>query len=72
MRQDNKSFNNDFLQICKKKLYKHYCNNITNKYNLLTINSILSNRKCHLVAIFKDYLLYDDLSEFYKRYYKKN
>ena len=72
MRQDNKSFNNDFLQICKKKLYKHYCNNITSKYNLLTINSILSNRICHLVAIFKDYLLYDDLSEFYKRYYKKN
>ena len=72
MKRDNKSLNNDYLQISQKKLYKLYSNNLTNKYNLLTINSILSNRKCHLVSIFKDYLLYDDLSEFFKRYYKKN
>ena len=72
MKQNNIFYNMDYLQLCQKNLYKYYSKKITSKYNLLTINSILSNRKCHLVSIFKDYLLFDDMSEFYKRFYKRN
>ena len=39
-------------------------------YVLYRINKILSNSKCHMVALFKDHLLYDELVEFMKRYYK--
>ena len=67
---NNKIINNDFLKQCKKNLYNHYGNITTNKYNLIKINNILSNRKTRIVSIFKDYLLYDDISEFFKRFYK--
>ena len=36
------------------------------------INNIIYNEKTHLVSKFKDYLIEDDLSEFLKRYYKKD
>jgi len=43
-----------------------------NKYNVNVINSIVYNEKEHIVAEFKDYLIYDDFSEFLKRYYRLN
>jgi hypothetical protein len=67
---NDKSVNNDFLQKAKLKLYKKHYKNISDKYNLFIINNILSNSKCHIVSKFKDYLLYDDISEFLKRFYK--
>ena len=67
---NDNSVNNDFLKKAKLKLYKKHCKNLSNKYNLFTINNILSNSKCHIVSKFKDYLLYDDISEFLKRFYK--
>lgn len=39
-----------------------FCKNI--------INDIIYNEKAHIVAVFKDYLIYDDTSEFLKRFYK--
>ena len=51
------------------KLIKKY--NIKPKDFLINIiNDIIYNEKTHLVAVFKDYLIYDDNSEFFKRYYK--
>lgn len=41
-------------------------------YNVKLINDIIYNEPNHLVAIFKDYLIYDDLSEFLKRYYEQS
>lgn len=38
-------------------------------YNIKIVNDIIYNEPTHMVAIFKDYLIYDDLSEFLKRYY---
>ena len=38
-------------------------------YNILVINNLLCNGKCHIVALFKEYLIVDDNSEFLKRYY---
>ena len=41
-------------------------------YNTKIINDILYNEQTNIVSVFKDYLIFDDVSEFLKRYYKKN
>ena len=38
-------------------------------YGSVVINNIIYNEKTHIVALFKDYLISDDLSEFLKRFY---
>lgn len=38
-------------------------------YNVKVINDIIYNDDTHLVSVFKDYLIYDDISEFLKRPY---
>ena len=38
-------------------------------YNVKIVNDIIYNEPTHIVAVFKDYLIYDDLSEFLKRIY---
>ena len=40
------------------------------KYNVLNINAIIFDQKNHKVATFKNYLIWDETSEFFKRYYK--
>ena len=70
--KDKKSVKYDYLAKARLLLYNKYCNNLNNKYNLLKINEILSNSKSHLVASFKDYLLYEEDSEFLRRYYNGN
>lgn len=40
-------------------------------YKCKLINDIIFNEKSRAVAIFKDYLIYDDNSEFLKRFYKR-
>ena len=42
----------------------------TNDY--IQTNYLIFNEKCRSVALFKDYLVYDDNTEFLKRYYKYN
>ena len=39
-------------------------------YNVRQINDIVYNEKAFIVANFKDFLIYDDSSEFLKRFYK--
>ena len=59
------------VKSSKMKLVKnHQINN--NKFNKNVINSIIYNEKEHIVAEFKDFLIYDDFSEFMKRFYKLN
>lgn len=38
-------------------------------YNVKIINDIIYNEQTHIVSVFKDYLIYDDISEFLKRFY---
>lgn len=38
-------------------------------YNAKVINDIVYNENTHIVSVFKDYLVYDDISEFMKRFY---
>ena len=49
--------------------YENY-NKVASSYNLLILDNLLSNGKCHIVALFKEFLIIDDNSEFLKRYYK--
>ena len=52
----------------KDSLEKKY---LTGKdyYNVKIVNDIIYNETSHVVSIFKDYLIYDDVSEFLKREY---
>ena len=38
-------------------------------YNLKVTNDIIYNENSHIVSVFKDYLIQDDISEFLKRPY---
>lgn len=69
--ENKESVISHFLKKARLYLYKKHSNDITNKYNILKINDILSNSNCRLVSLFKDYLLYEDYSEFLKRYYNE-
>ena len=52
-------------------LYKyHYRKYIHIHYNNLIIENLMCNGRCHLVAVFKNYLIEDDNSEYLRRFYK--
>ena len=53
-----------------KRFYKLYRTNI-DFYNIKIINEIISNDNSHIVAVFKDFLIKDDYSEFIQKYYHK-
>lgn len=61
------------FQIIKKlkklanKLIIEYHNSDKDTVYRKTANDIVYNEKSHIVAVFKDYLIYDDTSEFLKR-----
>ncbi len=55
--------------MSQKYLLKKYSFNEL-KYNKLQIQLLLQNTPCHLVSLFKDYLIYDDCFEFNQKYYK--
>ena len=40
-------------------------------YEKFQVLLLMENANVHLVSLFKDYLLYDDLTEFFKEYYRK-
>lgn len=39
--------------------------------NLKVTNDLIYNEQTHLVSVFKDYLILDDINEFLKRFYHK-
>ena len=52
-------------------LYKyHYRKYINMSYNNLIIENLMCNGRCHAVAVFKNYLIEDDNSEYLRRFYK--
>ena len=63
---------NDVKSMMKRIKNKINQKNQTNNksYCKQIVNDIIYNEKAHIVAIFKDYLIYDDTSEFLKRIYK--
>ena len=57
-----------FYQIIKSNLQMY---NITNQeIDIIKINDLIDTKNCHLVAIFKDYLISDYIEEFLRRFYK--
>jgi hypothetical protein len=54
--------------VIKANLNKKYLTS-RESYNVKVVNDIIYNENTHLVAVFKDFLIYDDISEFLKRFY---
>lgn len=54
----------------RAKFTKAYASTPTHHLTSI-INNIIYNEKSHIVAVFKDYLILDDVSEFLKRYYTR-
>lgn len=69
----NKLNKNTQIRISlEKEVYKQFksrYSNDKNFYNKKISNEIISNETAHIVALFKDYLISDDNSEFLQRYY---
>lgn len=71
--KQNPSNKNFFSKMIKEVFRKNQkiihskvkVNQITYRRN--KVNEIVFNEKSHIVAVFKDYLIYDDEAEFFKR-----
>ena len=70
----NKTHNKKLLSFSKIEKFinmslqkKYFINELV--YGSRVISNIIYNKKTHIVATFKDYLISDDLSEFLKRFY---
>ena len=67
------NYNNSYIKnknfLIFKNLQKY--NTTITKYNVYITNAIIFDQRNHIVAVFKNYLLWDETSEFLKRYYKK-
>lgn len=55
-------------KVIQSNLSKKYLTS-RDSYNAKVINDIVYNESTRIVCIFKDYLIYDDTSEFLKRFY---
>ena len=58
-----------FYSIIYKNLKKYMTS--SRKYHIYIMNSIIFDQRIHKVAVFKNNLLWDESSEFLKRFYKK-
>ena len=59
-----------------KNMIKHHLNRkyltSIDTFNVKVINDVIYNENTHIVSVFKDFLIYDDVSEFMKRYYNSS
>ena len=60
-----------FYLTSKKNLISKY-NSFENSYTLVCINNLIYTENCHIVARFKDFLYYDDDTEFLNKFFGKN
>ena len=56
--------------ISQRNLQSKY-NSFEYSYPLVCINNIIYTEKCHIVARFKDFLYYDDATEFFHKFFNK-
>ena len=67
------NYNNSYIKnknfLIFKNLQKY--NTTITKYNVYITNAIIFDQRNHIVTVFKNYLLWDETSEFLKRYYKR-
>ncbi len=57
-------------QVIRENLNKKYLTS-RESYDAKVVNDIIYNENTHIVVLFKDYLIYDDVSEFLKRSYTR-
>ena len=55
----------NLLKRVRNNLYKH--NTDIEEYRDWILNSLIFNEKARIVALFKDFLIYDELTEFLRR-----
>ena len=58
-------------QISYTKLFKKYSSGKFS-FSKISINHLIYNNPCEIVAKFKDFLIYDDKTEFIRRFYQKD
>lgn len=72
--QENSLFLPTMIQlerrVYKKFINEPYANKDKNFYNKKVVTDIMVNNSTHLVALFKDYLIENDISEFIQNYYE--
>lgn len=56
--------------LIQEKLSRKHATN-QDYYNVKIVNDLIYNENTHVVSIFKDYLIMDDINEFLKRIYVK-
>ena len=66
----NSYYSFNYYKFSNKILYKKY-SSLKYSYPSICINNLIFNEKCRLVSRFKDYLFYDDDTEFLKISYEK-
>ena len=73
MKANNKNYQYLFNleKRSRYKLTQSYYKHSHIDLSKLVINNLMSNGPCHIVAVFKNYLLEDDDSEYLRRIYKK-
>ena len=59
------------LAVARENLERKYLTS-RDYYNVKIVNDIIYNENAHIVSVFKDYLIYDDVSEFLKRFYAEH
>ena len=64
-------FRESLLAVAKENLERKYLTS-RDYYNVKIINDVIYNENTHIVSVFKDYLIYDDVSEFLKRFYAEH
>ena len=69
--QKSKSNISYYYLIAQKHLNSKY-NSFENSYELICINNLIYTENCHIVARFKDYLYYDDSTEFFNKFFQKD
>ena len=60
------------IKETKKFLSNKFIETYQQDYNKLMIRNIMWNAKEHLVSVFKDFLIYDELSEFFVTFFPKD
>ena len=67
---DNAIKNYNLRKLSNNILYNKY-SKFKYSFSKICINNLIFNEKCRIVSRFKDYLIYDDDTEFLRSHYKK-
>ena len=64
-------YSDHLKSIVRSSLDKKYLTS-QDYYNSKIISDIMYNENRHIVSVFKDYLIFDDFSEYLKRFYRNS